>query len=151
MTITSCNNEQKSVDTGDSIAAVTEDTTAVASVPVANKTTECYQYVKDRDTVTMKLNMEGEELTGDLSYQWFEKDKNTGTFAGEMKGDTIIAEYLFDAEGMRSVRDVVFLKKDGKIYEGFGRTTEKSGKITFENRSQLKFGDAVVLVSVPCN
>lgn len=149
--IASCTSENKTSESADSTEMTMEDTTRTATVPVANKIVECYQFVKNRDTVNMRLNREAEELTGELDYKWFEKDKNTGTFAGEMKGDTIIAEYLFDSEGMRSVRDVVFLKKDDKIYEGFGKTTERGGKITFVNRAELKFGDAVVLVKIPCD
>ncbi|TKC07156.1 hypothetical protein [Pedobacter frigoris] len=149
--IISCNNENRSPAVSDTTEMIAEDTTFTATIPVIKKNTECYQFVKNKDTVSMTLNIEGEELTGDLNYKWFEKDRNSCTFAGELKGDTIIAEYLFDAEGMRSVRDVVFIRKDGKLYEGFGHTTEKVGKVVFTDRSQLKFGDAVVLSKVPCN
>ncbi|MNL01805.1 hypothetical protein D3C87_1222900 [compost metagenome] len=81
----------------------------------------------------------------------FEKDNNKGKITGELKGDTIIAEYIFDSEGMRSVREVVFVQKDdGKIYEGTGDVIEKNGKMVFKDRSALKFGEAIVFTKTDC-
>jgi len=146
----SCNSEKKEEQRNDSTSITATDTTLVPTVPVEQKVTECYVYIKNRDTATLKINTENEELTGDLSYKLFEKDSNKGTIAGEMKGDTVIAEYTFDSEGMRSVRDIVLLKKDGKFYEGYGDVEERNGKIVFKNRSKLKFGDAIVFSKTDC-
>lgn len=146
-----CNSENSDKKTADSTELIAEDTTFTATKPAEGNSTECYTYTKNRDTVTMKLNIAGEEYTGELDYRFFEKDKSKGTFAGEMKGDTLIAEYTFDAEGMRSVREVVFLKKDGNLVEGFGDVEEKGAKVMFKDRSKLAFGDAVILAKHPCN
>ncbi len=98
----------------------------------------------------MQLRIDGEELTGFLDYKFAEKDANKGTLAGEMKGDTIIADYTFDSEGLRSVRELVLLKKDGKLYEGYGPVKEDKGKMVFIDRSKLKFDNHVVFSSKPC-
>lgn len=146
------NTDNKSADSqnADSTPVTSTDTTLTPAVPVAGKTTTCYIYTKNRDTATLKLTTENEELTGQLSYNLFQKDSNKGTIAGEIKGDTIIAEYIFDAEGMRSVREVVFLKRDGKLYEGYGDAEEKNGKMVFKNRARLRFGEAVVFAPADC-
>ncbi|TDQ07524.1 hypothetical protein [Pedobacter metabolipauper] len=144
----SCSNDKAGSDAKDSTEVIAVDTTFTATEPkVAG---DCYTYTKNRDTAYLKLNVSGEELTGDLNYSLYEKDRNSGTIAGEIKGDTIIAEYTFDSEGMRSVREVVFLKKDGKLYEGFGDVTEKGGKTLFKNRADLKFTDAMVFSKTEC-
>lgn len=145
-----CNNEKRDTNTADSSALIAEDTTFSSTKPADAVSSECYQYVDKKDTVAMDLKIAGEEYTGNLKYNFFEKDKNSGTFAGEMKGDTLIAEYTFDSEGMRSVREVVFLSKDGKLYEGFGDTEQKGSKVIFKDRSELKFGEAVVLSKMAC-
>jgi len=145
-----CSSDQKGTATADSNELIAEDTTFTATAPAGGETTECYAFVKNRDTVAMTLHVKGEEYTGELRYNFYEKDKNSGTFSGEMKGDTLISEYIFDAEGLRSVREAVFLRKDGKLYEGFGETEEKSGKVRFRDRSKLDFGNAVVLSRVSC-
>lgn len=149
--LTACNSENADKKTADSTELIAEDTTFTATKPAEGNSTECYTYTKSRDTIAMKLNIAGEEYTGELDYRFFEKDKSKGTFAGEMKGDTLIAEYTFDAEGMRSVREVVFLRKNGNLVEGFGDVDEKGDKVIFKDRSKLSFGDAVVLTKQPCN
>lgn len=143
----SSNTDDKSVD---SISVTSMDTSLTPSVPVQEKISECYIYTKNRDTAKLKINTENDELTGDLSYSLFEKDSNKGTISGEVKGDTILAEYNFDSEGMRSTREVVFLKRDRKLYEGFGEVEEKNGKTVFKDRSKLKFGDAIVFSLTDC-
>ncbi|WP_276089877.1 hypothetical protein [Pedobacter sp. JY14-1] len=153
--IAACNSEKKDNQAADSTELIAEDTTFTATQPKDGQSeeshrTECYAYVKGRDTVMMQLNVAAEEYTGTLSYNFYEKDKNKGTFSGEMKGDTLIAEYIFDSEGMRSVREVVFLKRDGKLVEGFGDVVQKETKTVFKDRSKLKFGDAVVLSEITC-
>ncbi|NQX54614.1 hypothetical protein HQN86_13410 [Pedobacter panaciterrae] len=143
----SSNTDDKSVD---STSVTSMDTSLTPSVPVQEKISECYIYTKNRDTAKLKINTENDELTGDLSYSLFEKDSNKGTISGEVKGDTILAEYNFDSEGMRSTREVVFLKRDRKLYEGFGEVEEKNGKTVFKDRSKLKFGDAIVFSLTDC-
>lgn len=142
-----CTNEKKNKDAAEAIAV---DTTFTATQP-KKSSSDCYVYVSNRDTASLKINTEGEELTGELNYNLFEKDRNTGKIAGEMKGDTIIAEYTFDSEGMRSVREVIFVKKDdGNIYEGTGEVMEKGGKTIFKDRTALKFSPTMVFSPTDC-
>lgn len=148
--VLSCTSNKKDEQHEDSTSISAIDTTLTPAVPVAQKVTECYNYIKNRDTATLKINMENEELTGNLSYKLFEKDSNNGTIAGEIKGDTIIAEYIFDSEGLRSIREIVLLKKDDKLYEGYGDVEEINGKMVFKDRSKLNFGDAVVFSKTDC-
>lgn len=146
----SCTSDNKSKVDTDTAEVIALDTTFSATTPKTNSR-DCYEYIKNRDTASLKVNINGEELTGDLSYNLFEKDRNKGTIAGEMKGDTIIAEYIFDSEGLRSVREVVFIKRiDGNIYEGTGEMMEKSGKMVFKDRSTLKFSPTMVFKKTNC-
>lgn len=98
----------------------------------------------------MTLKVANEEITGDLSYKLYEKDSNKGTIAGEIKGDTIIAEYDFNSEGVRSIREIVFLKKNGKLYEGFGEVETKGTKTLFKNRANLNFDGGLVFDPADC-
>lgn len=146
----SCTNENKSKQATENSEVIAVDTTFTATQPKTSSS-NCYVYIKNRDTASLKINMDGEELTGELNYRLFEKDSNKGTIAGEMKGDTIIAEYTFDSEGMRSVREVIFVKRDdGNIYEGTGDMMEKSGKMVFRDRSSLKFSPTMVFTKTNC-
>jgi hypothetical protein len=66
---------------------------------------ECYSGSIKKDTILMNLTIKGNEVTnGKLSYKFYEKDKNQGTLVGELKGDTLFADYTFMSEGVSSVR-----------------------------------------------
>ncbi len=85
----------------------------------------------------MHLIRNGNLVTGELVYDYFEKDKNTGTIKGEMKGDTLFAEYIFMSEGINSVREVAFLQKGDDLIEGYGDVEEQTAKIVFKNKAAL--------------
>jgi len=67
-----------------------------------------------------------------------------------MNGDTLIAEYTFMSEGINSVREVAFLKKDQNYVEGYGEMEEKDGKTIFKNTAGIRFDTKATLVSVAC-
>lgn len=111
---------------------------------------ECYQYVANKDTVTILLDVTGDRVEGALFYNLYEKDKSEGTIIGEMKGDTLIADYTFQSEGVTSMSEVVFLKREDQLIQGFGETTTSEGKQIFKNRSTLDFTDSLVLTATDC-
>ncbi|MFV5695758.1 hypothetical protein ACM55G_10015 [Flavobacterium sp. LB3P122] len=113
---------------------------------------ECYRVVLKKDTISMTLNVKGDQLTsGKLSYNFYEKDKSFGTLVGKIKGDTLFADYAFMSEGVATVREVVFLKKGNTYVEGFGDLVDDyTGKVTFKDAAQLKFEGNVVLSKVDC-
>ncbi|WP_131535708.1 hypothetical protein [Pedobacter nototheniae] len=137
----SCQSNTKNNNQTDSTVAKTD------SIAPA---TECFLYAKNRDTASLKLNINGNVISGDLSYNLFEKDKNTGKIEGVVKGDTLIANYTFKSEGMESVREVVWLKQADKLIEGFGEVEEANGKVKFKNINKLKFGDAIQFSKTNC-
>ncbi len=100
-----------------------------------------------KDSILMNLTMKGNQiLSGKLIYNFYEKDKNEGTLIGELKGDTLLADYTFMSEGISSVRQVVFLKKGNTYIEGYGDVVEEaSGKVVFKDRKQLKFDGKSIL------
>ena len=112
---------------------------------------ECYQGILKNDTITMSLTTKGKDVTeGKLSYKFFEKDKSDGTFTGTTSGDTLFADYTFNAEGQKSVREVAFLKKGNIYIEGYGDVEEKDGKMCFKDKKKLFFDSKTVLTKIPC-
>ncbi|MEO5645755.1 MAG: hypothetical protein ABIQ40_13655 [Bacteroidia bacterium] len=134
--ILSCNNSQPDSET-------TETATA-GTTPV------CYRYINNKDTVILKINSENGSVSGTLMYNFFEKDKNTGTFKGEMKGNLLIAQYTFMSEGMESVRAVAFKKSGENFIEGYGESEEKNGKDVFKNTDSLNFSNSILLIPYAC-
>ncbi|MFV8375434.1 hypothetical protein [Flavobacterium sp. LB1P71] len=113
---------------------------------------ECYRTILKKDTISMTLNIKGDQLTsGKLSYNFYEKDKSFGTLVGIIKGDTLFADYAFMSESIATVRQVAFLKKGNTYVEGFGDVVDDNkGKVTFKDAKQLKFDGNIVLSKVEC-
>jgi len=111
---------------------------------------QCFQYIDKKDTASLSLEINNDKVTGVLNYNLFEKDKNNGTITGIVKGDTIIADYTFQSEGTTSTREVVWLKKNNELVEGFGDIEEVKGKMKFKNTSNLHFDQSMVFKSIVC-
>lgn len=132
----------------------TETTESVITEPTKPETEitqkDCYEFVKGKDTVRLSLVQNGNNVNGELAYNWFEKDKNSGTLSGIFVGDTLFADYTFQSEGTTSVRETAFVKNGDKLTEGFGEVTEKDNKQVFKNPKALKFDSDIVLERTEC-
>ena len=114
-------------------------------------TSNCYAYTNGRDTITMELLQLGAKVSGKLKYDFYEKDRNEGTVEGELKGDTLLVDYTFMAEGMNSVRQVAFLKKGDEWVEGYGDVEGMNGRMNFKDPKTLKFNSIVILKKENCS
>ncbi|MBP1225724.1 hypothetical protein [Flavobacterium sp. 1355] len=122
--------------------------TAESVEPTGN---QCYSYSDNNSMVDLSFNVNShQEVNGTLSYNLSGKDKNEGILNGNMKGDTLIAEYTFTSEGVSSVREVAFLNREGTFIEGYGETIESNDKIMFKDKSKLIFDQKNILVKVDC-
>ena len=140
--LVACNNdEQKSTDNGN-------DKSAKPAESTVSKT--CYQGINNKDTVSMELTVADKAVSGNLLYNLFEKDRNKGTFNGEMRGDTLLADYIFASEGMTSTRQMIFLKKGNSLIEGYGEMEEKKGKMMFKNINTVDFSKSIGLKQIDC-
>lgn len=132
-----------------------QDETTVTPTPEAPLTvTECYEMIKNKDTIQMTLKVTNGIAQGELIYKLNEKDSNTGTFTGTMEKDTLRAEYSFQSEGVMSIREVAFVRnteRDTVFVEGFGEVTMKGDTQHFKNPKQLKFDkNSIVLKRGKC-
>jgi archaellum component FlaF (FlaF/FlaG flagellin family) len=125
--------------------------TSIDTNMVAMSDIECYSYISNRDTATLNFTNTNDTIIGELNYNLYEKDSNKGIVEGEMKGDTLILNYIFSSEGKESVRQVIMLKKAGKLIEATGEMDEKNGKFIFKNRSALNFEQGIVFTKTDCN
>lgn len=112
---------------------------------------QCYEWRLNGSIIEMSFNVNShQEVNGHLSYNLVGKDKNEGTLIGNMKGDTLVADYTFNSEGVTSVREVVFLQKDGTFIEGYGDIVEANDKVSFKDKTKLKFDQKNTLTKVDC-
>lgn len=149
-TLSACTSNTTNTKAGDSTdtPTISEFKQDTASAKQSKKA--CYSYYKNKDTVLLTLVTFENKASGTLTYNLHEKDRNTGSIQGEMHGDTLFADYTFSSEGMESVRQVAFLKKDTTLVEGFGDVEEKGNTATFKNTAALKYDGSLVLTAIDC-
>ena len=143
---TACNNNKNNiVETKDSVPV---DTIVATAHPLNEK--QCYADYSKKDSIKLELITNGNSITGTLQIKLFAKDENKGTFKGIIKGDTLVADYVFMSEGIMSTRQIAFLKRNNNLIEGYGDVEEKDGKMLFKNVAKLNFNNSTPLVKVTC-
>ncbi len=116
----------------------------------------CYLFTSGRDSYLLKLNQTSQQLSGNMEFRNYEKDKSFGTVKGTQDGDLVKLWYNFSSEGMQSVMEIHFKKSGVDLLRGLGDVDVKSdttyhadaGKVDFDNGQlfrkincdQLQFG-----------
>src|SRR5690606_11780472 len=103
---------------------------------IVNSITEpktCYAFNNGRDSIHMSIEINNNDAKGDLDFNYFEKDSNTGTFSGSIVGDTLWAVYSFHSEGTESKREIMYLKTEYEWVQGYGEITEENGGFVVAN------------------
>ncbi|HEX8462507.1 MAG TPA: hypothetical protein VF623_13800 [Segetibacter sp.] len=124
------------------------DTTYIATTPFPIG--GCYAYAVNKDSATMKLAVDGNNVTGDLAYNFSEKDRNRGTLQGIIKDNLVVADYTFQSEGITSVRQVVFKIDGTTLIEGFGDIETRRDTVSFKNIDKLRFRNDHSFKEVDC-
>ncbi|MEP6583459.1 MAG: hypothetical protein ABJA90_04310 [Ginsengibacter sp.] len=148
ISIVSCNSN----DSESSVTKATEDTPATKpkNIQMPEGISGCYSYVLKKDSALLKLNISGDKVSGDLTYNLYEKDHNRGTIDGTVQDSLVIADYTFQSEGMTSVRQVVFKINGDSLFEGFGDIDMINDTARFKNISQLKFYEQRPFLKTAC-
>lgn len=126
------------------------DTLATDEIAVMIPDQTCYTGVIGKDSIFLQTEVFPTVVTGTLQYKNYEKDSSTGQIEGEMKGDTLLADYTFMSEGVESVAQVIFLVKGDTVLEGYGEMEEKDGKMVFKDPGRISFDSSVKLNKTEC-
>ncbi|TGD56710.1 hypothetical protein [Flavobacterium humi] len=108
----------------------------------------CFAFEGDYGTILLRVTDTLNGIKGFLKYDLYEKDSNTGTFKGFLKGDTLIADYTFQSEGTESTRQVAFLAGENQLLEGYGEMTPDGTR--FKETKTLQFSKAMPLTKTDC-
>jgi hypothetical protein len=110
----------------------------------------CYIFLQDGSEVSMQISTDDQKISGTLTYAFKEKDKNTGSISGEMKGDTLFAKYTYMSEGITGERDEVFLKSGESFIVGRGGINDQTGEPDLSDRSKINFTNGLILKKTDC-
>ena len=104
----------------------------------------CYAFHEGGSSIKLQLEVNGDAASGDLIYSLEEKDKNTGTIEGTVKGNMLEAYYAFTSEGKTSVREVIFQWVDNSLVEGIGEHIERNDTSFYADKKKVTFTDSKV-------
>lgn len=144
-----CNNPgEKISETANPTDSVSNSSSS--SVAIDTSLAGCYSSVINKDTSALQIETKGAVVSGPLSFNIFEKDRNDGTFQGEVQGNILLGWYLFRSEGMMSVRQVAFKINGSSLWPASGDFIQKGDTMLFKNIDQLRFDSTRPFTKVPC-
>lgn len=141
--VSSCKNENKTVETTNENAVE-----APMETPVATLEMGCYAYNKDGNETVLDITSLDNGVTGNLHNTMNGKDSNSGTFTGNLEGDKLIGIYTFMSEGKESKREVAYLLKDNTLVEGYGELNADGN--AFADKTKINYTSTSPLVKTDC-
>lgn len=105
-----------------------------------------YAYQKNKDTIRMEIQQFGSPVIGDLLISLAEKDKNEGTFNGNLRDSVLIGEYTYSSEGVSSIREVALKFRGDRVLLGSAPMEERGGKMVFVDRNQITYDENTPLL-----
>ncbi len=140
-----CNDEAKTSD-----AKLNVDTLNTKALVSDTLPAGCYSQLMGRDTAALQIETKGTHVTGSLSYNIFEKDRNDGTIQADQDGNIIKGWYLFKSEGIISVREVAWQLHGDELWPALGEVTQRNDTTLFASPGQLKFDSTRPFKKVAC-
>lgn len=138
MIIVGC--EKKNEQITDTTANFDSVTVPETNEPIESSTIQnCYVAVVGKDSVFVSLEDNLGTFIGKMRYKNFEKDSSVGEISGTQNGDTLKLNYVFEAEGTTSEREIYFLRKDGNLLEGIGDHITEGNTDRYADSGKLKF------------
>jgi len=143
--IGSCNDEGK---TSSSVQLDSANITKTAGADTA--VSGCFSQVVRNDTALLQVENNKGNVTGVLTYNYYQKDRNDGTLQAEQTGDIIKGWYLFKSEGIMSVREVSWKINGNELWPAVGELAEKNDTAVFAQPDKLKYDSTNAFRKVPC-
>jgi len=143
--IGSCNDKGKT-----SSSALQDSASITKTVGADTAISGCFSQVVRNDTALLEVENNKGNVSGVLTYNYYQKDRNDGTLQGEQTGDIIKGWYLFKSEGVMSVRQVSWKVNGNELWPAIGELAEKNDTTVFAQPDKLRFDSANAFRKIPC-
>lgn len=116
---------------------------------------QCYKALYQQDTIELKMNtLKNGKITGDMVMKFFNRPKKVGKIAGEFRGDTLFASYIF-IQGTNNEKTyknpMAFLKRGNQLILGNGKIENTMGASYFVKGEPIDFDRVKYkFTDVPC-
>lgn len=122
-------------------AQVTENTSPTPPPATPTADTLCFETKSGKDVFSLRLIINGNKVSGNLNYKFYERDGAYGTLSGTMQNNLIEADYNYTIEGSEQIEVVAFKLENGKISRKRGELTEKDGKLVLKDPDKAQYSE----------
>lgn len=102
----------------------------------------CYQALYENDTISLTINtLKDDKISGKMVMKVEGNPTNDGEIKGEMKGDTLYADYSFVNEKNKQIfkNPIAILKKGDTLALGNGKIEIYLGKSYFDKKTPIDY------------
>ena len=110
----------------------------------------CYVRVLKRDTLTASLQQSGNNITGKLTFDNYQKDGSTGKVEGTVEDGIMKLIYSFQSEGMNSVMEVYFKTDGNSLIRGIGEIKVNGDTAMYANPASINYPSGERLDKIVC-
>lgn len=113
---------------------------------------ECFVSIVGKDTATLRINDLNGKVEGKLNLKFAKKDDMKGEITGIFQGDTLFADFTYKMGDGEEVfkNPAAFLRRDGKLYQGYGEIVTQYGRTFFKKEVPITFDQGFVFEPVEC-
>jgi len=133
-----CNSNTKNAEIKDSVEKFTMEN--------AN----CYKAISNTDTATLNFDQDGKHVSGELAFNFKDKENTNGTIKGEFSGDTLFVGYTFMLKGKEFKNPQVFLKEGNNYIQGSGELEVYVGRTYFKKSVPINYKNGFVFEPTDC-
>lgn len=132
LTVSCQKKEEKSEET---TATEVKTETNTPEVILADGET-CYLQVVSKDSISLSIKKEGDNVSGTYKSLPFEKDKRTIVFKGSLNGDTVTAVGNAMGEGQTQQEEFIFILKNNQAGIKYGEMIQgDDGVYRYKNKN----------------
>ncbi|OWY21156.1 hypothetical protein C7N43_10855 [Sphingobacteriales bacterium UPWRP_1] len=141
--MSACQSPAPTSNNGSAQSADANNTAATPPQSAATTTTDtlCFETKSGKDVFSLQLVINGNSVSGNLAFKYYEKDSAYGTLTGTIQNNLIVADYNYTIEGSNQVEVVEFKLEPGKISRKIGELTEKDGKLVLKNPNAAPYSE----------
>jgi len=110
----------------------------------------CYMKITGRDTVILMLEQIGDELTGKMLFDNYQKDGSRGSVSGKVEGEIVKIWYDFFAEGIHSVMEINFKNENEKLVRGIGDIDVKGDTAYYKDPAGIGYSESETFTKTGC-
>ena len=137
--IVSCKSKiERTGTSNDSIPAESQISDTVASDTKPQNAPMCFLSSVSKDSTSVRLQIDGDKVTGELYWLPYQKDSAYGKFKGKITGDTISVEYNYMIEGNQQSEDKIFVMQGDNLLEMGGELILMGDKMVIKQPAKVK-------------